>query len=564
MKRSATVAATLLLCSVGAAHAKPPAAVEYTVTPVMRGEALSAIDVRIAFKGEASGRTRLDLPDDWAEAHEPWRGFGALAAKGAAISGDGASRTLTHRPGARIAVRYTIGLSAEPDRSHRKGEPVVRPGWFMLHGESLFARPVTGGPARFHWGAAPKGWTLASDLEHRAGRVENLDAVSASVLVGARSAKEVTRKVGAGRLRVVTVGPWPFSTRTFADATARVMVAENEFWRDPANDFLVTVTPLGAAAGGGYSTTGTGKGDAFSIESTTNVDLTRRPEFLAHEYMHTWIPLQVGGFADADEARDYWFSEGFTDFYATRALLRSGVWSLAEVAAAYNEVLNRYGVSSARNLSADAVMKAPWKDYEVKQSPYERGRLLATIWDHEIRRASSGRTSLDDVLRRQRVLASRAGHAPAAALFFEALAEVAPGIDARSDVERHVIRGETIVLPSDVFGGCLTVGDVTVPAFDMGFDVQKSGETGVITGVDPTGAAYAAGLRDGMKRIAREGGRNGDSRVEASYRVAGPDGVERVIRWRPEGRALATFQQVAVPDLTPERRAACTAMLSGR
>lgn len=115
-----------------------------------------------------------------------------------------------------------------------------------------------------------------------------------------------------------------------------------------------------------------------------------------------------------------------------------------------------------------------------------------------------------------------------------------------------------------MFGACLTLGSKSVPVFDRGFDGAKSGQTGVISGVDPAGPAYAAGLRDGMKRLGREGGKEGDSRVPIGYRVAGPDGVAKLITYLPAGRATFELQEVSVrPDLSAAQRAACVADLSG-
>ncbi|MDO8801180.1 hypothetical protein [Phenylobacterium sp.] len=163
------------------------------------------------------------------------------------------------------------------------------------------------------------------------------------------------------------------------------------------------------------------------------MDLTKDPHFLAHEYMHSWIPNQVGGLPLQDEARDYWFSEGFTEFYASRALLASGIWSLEDFVARYNEVLTRYAGSPARNFTADQVMAEFWTNPDAQQSPYDRGRLLALRWDRAVRVASAGKLSLDDVLRRQRD-AVRAGPKAAGA-------RLEPG----------------------VFGACLTLGSKSVP-----------------------------------------------------------------------------------------------------
>ncbi|MES2724330.1 MAG: M61 family peptidase, partial [Pseudomonadota bacterium] len=206
-----------------------------------------------------------------------------------------------------------------------------------------------------------------------------------------------------------------------------------------------------------------------------------------------------------------------------------------------------------------------WSNSEAQQSPYGRGRLLALSWDRAVRDASGGRQSMDDVMRRQRdaVRAGEKGYG--AALFPEALRAIAPGLEAAPQLERHVTRGETVRLQPGAFGACLALNDKQVAVFDRGFDGAKSGQTGIISGVDPQGPAYAAGLRDGMRRLGREGGKEGDSRVPIGYRVAGPDGSPRLITYLPAGKATYDLQEVSViAGLSAEQRAACVADLTGR
>ena len=556
-----------LFTASGALAAQAPVA--YRLTPVVEHGVLSALAVEMRFAGDADGVTDLELPSSWAEAENLWRRVDGLTVDGAQLEPGGeAVRVLRRRSRGAITVRYRIAITgdADPGRDHVKGEPVVRPAWFMAHGEGLFAAPAgrQGDLATFAWGARPKGWTLVSDLDHLAGRTGKVSEILDSVVVGGTQVARVDAKVGAAPLRVAVIGQWPATPQAVTDMAVKIMTAENALWRDPARPFLITVTPLGEAKGGGSSSTGTGKGDAFAIEATTNVDLTRDPHFLAHEYMHSWISNQVGGLPVEDEARDYWFSEGFTDFYATRVLLRSGIWSLEDYAARYNEVLTRYDGSPARNFTADQVMAVFWTNQDAQQSPYDRGRLLALTWDRAVRSASGGRLSLDDVLRRQRDAVRAGAKGYGAALFPGALRAVAPGIDAEGDLRRSVTKGETVRLAPGVFGSCLTLGDKRVAVFDRGFDGAKSGQTGIISGVNPSGPAYVAGLRDGMKRLAREGGKEGDSRMEIGYRVAGPDGVPRLIKYLPAGKATFDLQEVSViPGLTGEQRAACVADLGG-
>ncbi|MEO7827006.1 MAG: hypothetical protein ABIR60_07685, partial [Allosphingosinicella sp.] len=92
-------------------------------------------------------------------------------------------------------------------------------------------------------------------------------------------------------------------------------------------------------------------------------------------------------------------------------------------------------------------------------------------------------------------------------------------------------------------------------------DATRRGN-GVITGVDREGPAYAAGLRDGMQLVRREAGKIGDSSVELAYRIT-DGGAERVIGYRPEGKAEFEVQRVELTVSGPEAEAACKTRLGG-
>lgn len=82
-------------------------------------------------------------------------------------------------------------------------------------------------------------------------------------------------------------------------------------------------------------------------------------------------------------------------------------------------------------------------------------------------------------------------------------------------------------------------------------------------GVDPSGPAFGAGLRDGMRLVRREGVLRNDPDLEIIYRVATAEG-EKVVAWLPQGPERVTMQRlVASPEAEGERRAQCRLALAG-
>ena len=84
-----------------------------------------------------------------------------------------------------------------------------------------------------------------------------------------------------------------------------------------------------------------------------------------------------------------------------------------------------------------------------------------------------------------------------------------------------------------------------------------------MTGLDPASPAYAAGLRDGMKLLARVAGTPDDARIDYAMRVS-DRGAERVIRFRPVGSGSLTVQELVL-DRAAFARApdVCRASLAG-
>ncbi|MEO7825692.1 MAG: hypothetical protein ABIR60_00995, partial [Allosphingosinicella sp.] len=390
------------------AAAKPPPEkpISYRVTPVLQKDGSRVLDVRVKLRGDSDGETELFLPSVWAGSSELWRYAKGLEIRGArSLSGTYDKPVARHRPGARLRLRYRIvsAYSEDPGFAYEKARPLIRPDWFFVHGESLFARP--GGaddrPARFRWGRPPKGWTVASDLDHLGGKPTSLANLINSVAIGGSKLRIVRRDLRGAELRVAVLGEWKFTPDELADTVTPIVAAEDAFWGERSAPFLVAMAPLGDLPSG-LSYTGTGRTDGFSIASTSGFELKQAVRFLGHEYMHSWVPIALGGMPEEDEARDYWFSEGFTDYLAAKVLLRAGIWTLAEWAADKNETLLRYGQSPAKTADGAEIAKRFWTDPAVQQVSYDRGHLLAARLDSEIAERSAGKQSLESVLRTQR------------------------------------------------------------------------------------------------------------------------------------------------------------------
>lgn len=557
--RLAAASVALLLCMGQAA----PDRIEYALTPILTDGALTAVQYDLRFRGEADGETSISLPSSWGGRDELWRSIEGLeAVSGGTLSeGDGpARRVLTHRPGARVHLRYRVVQDFEGAPNARDGNAyraIVQPSYFHLIGEASLVTPEGADqrtPVRWRTRNLPRGWVLASDLEHPDLRISDLWS---SITVGGdfRIVEDRTNKV-----RVALRGEWGFSDAEFSDRVSHIIAGQRRFFGDAPSPYLVTVIQLESPQQSWLSIGGTGLGDAFAFFATANAEAPPITRTLAHEGLHSWIPARLGRMPRENEAEMYWLSEGFTDFYTGRILVREGVWTPAEFAADLNQMLRAYAQSPVKTEPNSRILADFWNSQPVQQLPYQRGRLLATLWDGRLRAA--GGHDLDDVVLAMRDRASAGDESvitdalPAAAERF--------GLDLSADVDRFALRGEAIVLPEDTFAPCGRVVTDQVVAFHRGFDIEATtANNNIVTGTDPSLPAYAAGVRDGMVLIRREGGEIGDSSQEIGYVMRDGD-TERTFRYMPRGHgAFAQQQLVLADDLEGERLSQCLRALAG-
>lgn len=539
-----------------------PDRLDYTLTPLIQDGALTAVQIDLTFRGDADGETALRLPSSWGGRDELWRSIEAITAvSGAQVrDGDGpTSRVLTHRPNARIHLRYRVIQDFEgPPNAQQENayRPVVQPSYFHFIGNAILITPAERDlttPVRFRARDLPRGWSFASDLEHN-GLL--LGAAWSSVMVGGDFRIVHARDPN---IRVAIRGAWNFSDADFVSEVGAIINAQRAFWGDQSTPYLVTVIPLEAPNSGWLSVGGTGLDDAFAFFATTNAEAATITRTLAHEGSHTWIPGQIGGMVEEDQAGSYWFSEGFTDFYTGRLLVRQGVWSPQEFAADLNRMLAAYAQSSVRTEPNSRIVADFWGSREVQQLPYQRGRFLATIWDARLR--AQGR-DLDDVMLEMRARARGGDPLHADQMFPIVINRLGVNVDA--DIAHYVIEGAPVLLPEDVFAPCGRVVTREAARFHRGFDIEAtSANNNIVTGVDPSLPAYAAGVRDGMVLLRRAGGAIGDADQDITYIMRDGD-TERSFTYRPRGHGLYTLQEFLVAEgLAGDRLAQCLAVLSG-
>lgn len=187
------------------------------------------------------------------------------------------------------------------------------------------------------------------------------------------------------------------------DALKKTISTQREFWKDISPDYYtVIITPTitqNDSVYKGNSIHGSGVKNGFFIESTNNPfnKFSKMKYIFNHEMMHDWIG---GKILMKNEELNYWFSEGFTDYYAYKNRLRNKDISFKEWLNNFNtEVIKAHWQNPERNLPNYRIKENFWKDYNFQKVPYHRGAIFAFWLDNQILKKSNYTKSLDDVMR---------------------------------------------------------------------------------------------------------------------------------------------------------------------
>lgn len=125
--------------------------------------------------------------------------------------------------------------------------------------------------------------------------------------------------------------------------------------------------------------------------------------FVAHEIFHVWN----GGIIHQKSDYEAWFKEGFTEYYGYLTPYRTGLYSksrfLRHLKGNYRQYLRKYGTQDDMPLSRVREKLARRESYEQPISVrtwimYNKGALVASLMDNEIKRRTDGRKSLDDLM----------------------------------------------------------------------------------------------------------------------------------------------------------------------
>ena len=431
-----------------------------------------------------------------------------------------------------VRVRYRVyAPRISDDASHVDG------GHALLNGSSLFLA-VRGQERGLHELrlALPPGWRAATALEEDASgwAVTSYEQLIDAPIECGRFADASVRAAGRSYHIVVAGLPAAGAVKSDADPrrangkvparfvedVARIAEAEAHLAGAPPYRRYVLVVHLTDEAG---------RVAALEHAASTSILVPKKsltdPDaydeltyVVAHELFHAWNAkrLRPAGLVPYDlsrpqRSRALWITEGLTEYFAHRAMLRAGRWSRAAYLEHVGDEAERAVVAARHGESIEEAAELTWQppdaDADDWDAYYARGHLVALAVDAAMRVRTGGRHGLDDVLRAALAEAERAGGV--AAIDSERLARgvdaLAPGVGAkllawvRGGHETDEV-GETLA----AIGLDLACKDAP-PRTIAGFAAERDGDGLRVVAVAEGGPADLGGLKAG-DRIVTLGG----------------------------------------------------------
>lgn len=382
------------------------------------------------------------------------------------IEADSNRIVVYHPKSKNICFSYHIIQDFKIENPKPRSRPLLQPTYFHILGESLFTIPEeiieedVNDPqmvVSIEWLDFPKDFmihnTFGSMKSKQTLQVKLWSELYHSIFVGGdyriKSFRYLEKPV-----HLAIRGEWlgKYTDSNLFGALKKTISTQRTFWKDNEFDYYtVVVTPTVTQTDSLYrrqNITGTRIHNGFLIQSSNNPfnHFPTLKYMFNHEMMHDWIG---GKISMQNEELNYWFSEGFTEYYTYKNGLRSNTITLTEFLQQFNqEVLKAHWENPERNQPNYVVKDSFWNNKNVEKIPYRRGAIFAFWLDNQILKKSNHAKSLDNMMRDILTICSTQNKKFTDGLFLEIAKEYLTK-DITYFFQKHIINGVDILLKNE-------------------------------------------------------------------------------------------------------------------
>lgn len=338
---------------------------------------------------------------------------------------------------ARDATRFSYEIRLDPPTNASDAAHVS---WLTGERGLLMLGDVLPGPSRDARVrlALPPGWSVSTtEVVNSEGAYEIADAGLSVFLLGRDLRSTPSRRRGM-EFAAVATGEWAFGDDELARSVSDLLKEYEELMGGvPLKRARVFVSPFPQAAPAQSWSAETRGGTVVILSGrlpSKTFALSRLDAVLAHELLHLWVPngLSLDGEYD-------WFYEGFTLYEALRRSLRRNQLTFQDYLNAMSRAYDGY--KSARGADKISLLEASRRRWTLAPSfIYDKGMLVAFLYDLTLTRRTGGKNSLDDVYR---TLFRRHGVKAAREDGSRAVLNVLGGTGGMQDFANRYVEGQT-------------------------------------------------------------------------------------------------------------------------
>lgn len=404
---------TLLATFLFSCQQNPESDISYTIAPIM-GDSIPQLKIKMILKASPDGTTTLSFPNEvWGQT-DLYNSLGSmqlLNVEGVVEKDlDSGRIVLMHPKDAKeLEFEYFLKQDFDDDLSTDKVyRPVINKQYFHVFSHNMFMVPENAEDTLgifLDWTDFPEEYTIhnsfGSQEKEQLLADMDLELFGNAIFVGG-DFRIFNGDIQGNKISLATRGEWiPFKDENVFKVLEQTLTYQRNFWNDHSQKyFTVTMQPFPQENGSSFQGTGLTNSFATSVSNNDLTDIGQMVYLFNHELMHNWIGHAI---KNVNEEEQYWFSEGFTEYYTFKNIAKNKINGLDGTF--FITEMNR----TIRDLYASSVGDSPnseinydnfWTNYEYSKLPYWRGAIFAFYLDQKIQQKSEDKQSLDDVVHR--------------------------------------------------------------------------------------------------------------------------------------------------------------------
>ncbi len=287
------------------------------------------------------------------------------------------------------AVVYEVRLALDRVSNPAHVSWLTAEGGVLMLADLLPTEVTQDGPidARFE---LPDGWRLPTFLPLGKGLDGVIEDPVNAVVSVSPYLKTYTKKFSGMQLDFGVSGDWVFSPDKVTEAAVQVLKEYLKLTRFPLPNARLLIAPLPKSGPDSWQAQARGPTLLLLIDPRANFRnwIAQLKVIFTHELLHLWVPNALSLKGNYD-----WFFEGFTLYQALLTALDLKVISFDEYLNTLGRVYDSY-LSQPDRLSLIEASEQRWTGST--STVYDKGMLLAFLYDLKLRSATRGESRLSD------------------------------------------------------------------------------------------------------------------------------------------------------------------------